>query len=69
VHPSLPPPLVPGAADATPGARLVYMLTAIAKVLELAEIERRLTRLEERSRGSLLALPEPEAQSVTMSSD
>jgi hypothetical protein len=29
------------------------MLTAIAKVLELTEIERRLTRLEERSRGSL----------------
>ena len=53
MHPSLQPPLVPGAADATQGARLVYMLTAIAKVLELTEIERRLTRCEERSRGSL----------------
>ena len=53
MHPSLQPPLVPGAADATQGARLVYMLTAISKVLELTGIERRLTRFEERSRGSL----------------
>ena len=37
-----------GKRDSQEGARLVCMQTAIAKVLELTEIERRLARLEER---------------------
>jgi hypothetical protein len=42
-----------GMRDSQASSRLVYVLTAIAKVLELTAIERRLTRLEEQSRGSL----------------
>jgi hypothetical protein len=42
-----------GKRDSQEGASFVYMLTQIAKVLELTEIERRLTELEERSLGSL----------------
>lgn len=42
-----------GKRDSQEGARLVYMLTQIAKVLELTEIERRLASLEERSNGRL----------------
>jgi hypothetical protein len=42
-----------GKRDSQEGSRLVYVLTAIAKVLELTEIERRLTDLEERSHGRL----------------
>jgi hypothetical protein len=36
------------------GARLVYILTQIAKVLELTEVERRLIRLEEQTNGKRL---------------
>jgi hypothetical protein len=42
-----------GTRDSHEGSRLVYVLTAIAKVLELTQIERRLTELEERSNGRL----------------
>ena len=38
-----------GKRDSHKGAGLVYMLTQIAKVLELTEIERRLGALEERT--------------------
>jgi hypothetical protein len=38
-----------GKRDSREGSRLVYVLTAIGKVLELTEIERRLTALEDRS--------------------
>jgi hypothetical protein len=34
--------------DSQEGSRLVYVLTSITKVLELVEIERRLTALEDR---------------------
>jgi hypothetical protein len=34
--------------DSQEGSRLVYVLTQIAKALELTEIERRLAALEER---------------------
>lgn len=37
-----------GGRDSQDGSRLVYVLTQIAKVLELTEIERRLTALEDR---------------------
>ena len=40
-----------GKRDSQDGSRLVYVLTQIAKVLELTEIERRLTAIEERPRG------------------
>ncbi len=36
-----------GKRDSQDGSRLVYVLTQIAKILELTEIERRLIRLEE----------------------
>ena len=39
--------------DSQDGSRLVYVLTQIAKVLELTEIERRLIRLEEHAHGKL----------------
>lgn len=42
-----------GKRDTQDGSRLVYVLTQIAKVLELTEIERRLIRLEERANGRL----------------
>jgi hypothetical protein len=42
-----------GKRDTQDGSRLVYVLTQIAKVLELTEIERRLVRLEERANGKL----------------
>ena len=42
-------------AKAANRSRLVYVLTQIAKVLELTEIERRLIRLEARSDGKLPA--------------
>ena len=38
-----------GRRDLQEGSRLVYVLTAICKVLELTEIERRLTLLEDRN--------------------
>ena len=38
-----------GKRDSQEGSRLVYVLTAICKVLELTEIERRLTLLDDRS--------------------
>jgi hypothetical protein len=44
-----------GRRDSQDGSRLVYVLTQIAKVLELTEIERRLIRLEARSDGKLPA--------------
>ena len=37
-----------GRRDSQDGSRLVYVLTQIAKVLELTEIERRLIALEDR---------------------
>ena len=40
-----------GKRDSQDGSRLVYVLTQIAKVLELTEIERRLTVVENRPRG------------------
>ncbi len=40
-----------GRRDSQDGSRLVYVLTQIAKVLELTEIERRLTAIEDRTRG------------------
>lgn len=43
-----------GQRDSQEGTRLVYMLTQIAKVLELTEIERRLEQLEEKTVGKLL---------------
>ena len=42
-----------GRRDTQDGSRLVYVLTQIAKVLELTEIERRLIRLEEQANGKL----------------
>ena len=42
-----------GNRDTQDGSRLVYVLSQIAKVLELTEIERRLIRLEERANGRL----------------
>ena len=44
-----------GKRDSQDGSRLVYVLTQIAKVLELTEIERRLIALETRSNGRLSA--------------
>lgn len=44
-----------GKRDSQEGSRLVYVLTQVAKVLELTEIERRLIRLEARSDGKLPA--------------
>jgi hypothetical protein len=38
-----------GKRDSQEGSRLVYVLTQIAKVLELTEIERRLVTLEQRA--------------------
>ena len=38
-----------GARDSQDGSRLVYVLTQIAKVLELTEIERRLGALEDQT--------------------
>jgi hypothetical protein len=40
-----------GKRDSQDGSRLVYVLTQIAKVLELTEIERRLTAIEDRTHG------------------
>ena len=40
-----------GKRDSQDGSRLVYVLTQIAKVLELTEIERRLTAVEDCTRG------------------
>ena len=42
-----------GRRDSQDGSRLVYVLTQIAKVLELTEIERRLIRLEEQTNAKL----------------
>ena len=42
-----------GRRDSQDGRRLVYVLTQIAKVLELTEIERRLIRLEEQTNAKL----------------
>ena len=42
-----------GKRDSQEGSRLVYVLTQIAKVLELTEIERRLIQLEARADGKL----------------
>ena len=39
-----------GARDSQDGSRLVYVLTQIAKLLELTEIEQRLVTLEDQSR-------------------
>ena len=39
-----------GRRDTQDGSRLVYVLTQIAKVLELTEIERRLVALEAHTR-------------------
>ena len=38
-----------GKRDSQEGSRLVYVLTQIAKVLELTEIERRFNALEQRA--------------------
>lgn len=43
--------------DTQDGSRLVYVLTQIARVLELTEIERRLVALEERTDAGPLKLP------------
>ena len=40
-----------GKRDSQDGSRLVYVLTQIARVLELTEIERRLTAVEDRTCG------------------
>jgi hypothetical protein len=40
--------------DSQDGSRLVYVLTQIAKVLELTEIERRPVRLEDAANGKRL---------------
>jgi hypothetical protein len=42
-----------GRRDSQDGSRLVYVLTQIAKVLELTEIEHRLIRLEEQTNAKL----------------
>ena len=44
-----------GKRDTQDGSRLVYVLTQIAKVLELTEIERRLILLEAKANGQLPA--------------
>ena len=44
-----------GKRDSQDGSRLVYVLTQIAKVLELTEIERRLITLEAKANGELPA--------------
>src|SRR5712671_3351506 len=44
-----------GKRDSQDGSRLVYVLTQIAKVLELTEIERRLITLEAKASGQLPA--------------
>ena len=44
-----------GKRDSQDGSRLVYVLTQIAKVLELTEIERRLVMLEEKANARLPA--------------
>ena len=46
-----------GKRDTKDGSRLVYVLTQIAKVLELTEIERRLILLEARTNGQLPGPP------------
>ena len=47
-----------GKRDTQDGSRLVYVLTQIAKVLELTEIERRLILLEARTNGQLPGPPQ-----------
>lgn len=44
-----------GKRESQDGSRLVYVLTQIAKVLELTEIERRLNMLEAMANGELPA--------------
>lgn len=44
-----------GKRDTQDGSRLVYVLTQIAKMLELTEIERRLITLEAKANGQLPA--------------
>jgi hypothetical protein len=43
-----------GRRDSQDGSRLVYVLTQIAKVLELTEIERRLITLEDQTKKGKL---------------
>ena len=40
-----------GVADTANASRLVYMLTSIAKMIEIGQLEQRLTILEEHSNG------------------
>jgi hypothetical protein len=44
-----------GKRDSQDGSRLVYVLTQIAKVLELTDIERRLITLDAKANGELPA--------------
>ena len=44
-----------GKRDPQDGSKLVYVLSAIGKILELTEIERRLVALEDRTNGQLPA--------------
>jgi hypothetical protein len=46
-----------GSRDSQDGSRLVYVLTQIAKVLELTEIERRLNHLEGQANRRQLPAP------------
>jgi hypothetical protein len=46
-----------GKRDSQDGSRLVYVLTQIAKVLEVVEIEMRLKALEVRANGGQLPAP------------
>jgi len=46
-----------GKRESQEGSRLVYVLTQIAKVLELTEIERRLIYLEGKANAAQLSAP------------
>lgn len=41
-----------GQSDTADASRLVYMLTSIAKMIEIGQLEERLTALEERQNGN-----------------
>jgi hypothetical protein len=41
-----------GQAETADASRLVYMLTSIAKLIELGELEKRITNLEEKRNGN-----------------
>ncbi|MGO8754894.1 MAG: hypothetical protein ACLQHK_06640 [Gallionellaceae bacterium] len=41
-----------GETDTADASRLIYMLTSISKMIEIGELEQRITLLEERRRGN-----------------